>query len=134
MDRNVYDPRRAAEFVRELAATTDAQLVEEIRAAADVVLRLAEVWRGGPGWPHGPMDRDAYATATVAAKSLAALPSGTPLSAVTVAVGPILNGWWPERPEAAAALHEAVERLRRVAMHKTTLVSDARWITSHGGG
>ena len=50
-----YDPERAAESMRRLAATTDAQLAEEIRAAAAAVLELAEAWRRGEGWPHGPM-------------------------------------------------------------------------------
>jgi hypothetical protein len=78
------------------------------------------------------MDRDAYATATATGKTLGELPGDAPLPAVVAAVGPILGKWWPDRPETAAALHEAVERLRDVAMHKTSLVRDARKITSHG--
>jgi hypothetical protein len=67
-----------------------------------------------------------------AASSAEALPDDASLPAVVAAVGPILGQWWPDRPQTAAALHEAVERLRHVAMHQTSLVRAARRITSHG--
>ncbi|MFC0531371.1 hypothetical protein [Phytohabitans kaempferiae] len=132
MSRGTYDPQRAAESMRKLAAVTDAELAEQVRAAAAAVLELADVWRRGEGWPHGPMDRDAYATATAVGKALADLPGDAPLAAVVATTGPILGQWWPDRPEAAAALREAVERLRHVAMRKTSLGRDARKITRHG--
>jgi hypothetical protein len=127
-----YDPELAKRSMRALAAVTDAQLAEEIRAAAAAVLELAETWRRGEGWPHGPMDRDTYASAAAAGKALTELPADAALPAVVAAVSPILGQWWPDRPDTAAALHEAVERLRHVAMHRTSLVRDARKITSHG--
>jgi hypothetical protein len=127
-----YDPDLAERSMRALAAVTDAQLAEEIRAAAATVLELAETWRRGEGWPHGPMDPNTYASAAAARKALTELPVDAPLPAVVDAVRLILGQWWPDRPDTAAALHEAVERLRHVAMHKTSLVRNARQITSHG--
>jgi hypothetical protein len=131
VSRGSYDPERARRCVRELAAVTDAELVDEIRAAADLVFERAEAWRAGQGWPHTEVDRPAYAVAATARNALATLPADTPLQAVIAAVSPMLGQWWPHRPAEAAALHQAIEALRGAAMHRPGLVRDSRRLTSH---
>ena len=41
-------------------------------------------------------------------------------------VARILNAWWPDTPGVQRDLYDAVDRLRRVAMHRVTWVRQAR--------
>jgi hypothetical protein len=123
-----YDPEQAAETVRILAATTDVELAAGVRAAAAAVLELAAAWRHSPVWSSAEHYRRAYATAERMRVDLAELPDTAPLRDVVAAVAPVLNGWWPTQPAAAAAVGDAVEELRRTAMHRPSLVRDARTI------
>jgi hypothetical protein len=41
-------------------------------------------------------------------------------------VARILNGWWPDAPGVQRDLHDAVDRLRRAAMHRPSWVRQAR--------
>lgn len=45
------------------------------------------------------------------------------------AVAPILGVFWPNSPTVMRPAHDALEELRRVAMHRWSLVRDARLIT-----
>jgi hypothetical protein len=59
---------------------------------------------------------------------LAALPTEAEAPDVQAAAGPILAVFWPNSPAIMQPTHEAIEELRRVAMHRWSLVRDARLI------
>jgi hypothetical protein len=117
-----YDPIRAAESVRRLAAVTDDELARGVReASAEVLARVDEQ-------PAGPMALGALAAAAAEQTrgALAALPADAAVRDVVAAVAPVLNVWWPDHPAGLRLVHEAVEALRTAAMHLPRLVDDAR--------
>jgi hypothetical protein len=120
------DPRRALE---ELAAITPAQLADEIRAATAEVYLRAQAWRRSAKWRNDKLDRRAYERVAVAVAELDALPAPTnhrEVGHLVDAIAPILNTAWNPYPGPEHDLFEAVERLRRVAMHRTAWVRQAR--------
>jgi hypothetical protein len=115
--------------VRDLAAVTDEQLAADIRAAAVAVLARVDELAAGGTWPSAAHDKATYATLRRAAKQLAALPADAGPVDLRAAVAPILSVFWPTSPAVMRPAHDALEELRRVAMHRWSLVRDARWIT-----
>jgi hypothetical protein len=124
-----YDPVLAARSVRELAAVTDEQLIDEVRAATTVVVNQVEQLRRS-GWPRDSVEEAADTAVKTAQAVLVDLPANASLSAVVAAVRPLLGQWWPDRPAEAAAVAAAVERLRHAALHRPAQVRDARWLST----
>jgi hypothetical protein len=125
-----YDPDAARRGVRELAAVTDQQLADEIRAAAAAVLARVDELTASGRWPAHAQERLTHAALRRAAEALAALPAGAPAADVQAAAAPILGEYWPDTPAMMRPAHDAIEELRRVAMHRWSLVRDARWLTA----
>ncbi|MEV0732337.1 hypothetical protein [Polymorphospora sp. NPDC050346] len=126
-----YDPATAAASVRELAALSDVDLADGVRAAAAAVVELAAAWRR-TGQPLGDYEGDALKTVDDVAAVLNRLPADSTLNMVVDAVTPILHRWWPRWPFDAYALAEAVERLRMAALHQPTLARNARRLVEAG--
>ena len=124
-----YDPDLAEQAVRDLAAVTDQQLAVDIRAAAVAVLARVDELAAGRTWPMAAHDKATYATLRQAAEQLAALPADAGPVDVRAAVAPILGVFWPNSPAEMRPAHDAIEELRRTAMHRWSLVRDARLIT-----
>jgi hypothetical protein len=124
-----FEPETARRAVRELAAVTDEQLAGEIRAAAAAVLsRVDEVTASGR-WPAHAPERLTHAALRRVAEALATRPADAPAADVQAAAAPILSVYWPNAPAMMRPAHDAIEELRRVAMHRWSLVRDARWVT-----
>jgi hypothetical protein len=112
--------------LRELAAVPDAELVEDIHAAAAAVFAAFEVWRAGPGWSSDSLGVRLAQVVTDVRAAIAALPAGAGVTATVNAVRPLLGAYWPDRPAAAAATAAAVEQLRAAALHRPSGVAQAR--------
>jgi hypothetical protein len=124
-----YEPETARRAVRDLAAVPDEQLSAEIRATATAALaRVDEVTAGGR-WPAHPHERLTHTVLRRAADGLATLPADAPATDVRAAAAPILGVYWPNRPAIMRPTHDAIEELRGVAMHRWSLVRDARLVT-----
>lgn len=129
-----HDPEQADRTVRQLADTTDAELIAGIRAALAEVAELAQVWRQSPHWATAaPTERRAYEATQQARAALAELGDAASVAAAVDAVRPVLGCWWPSTPAPAGAAGEAVERLRAAAMHRPSLVRDARQLADQVG-
>ncbi|MFI7080923.1 hypothetical protein ACIBO1_26825 [Micromonospora sp. NPDC049903] len=125
-----YDPVLAEQSVRKLAAVTDEQLIDEVRAATAVVVDRVEHLRR-TGWPRDPVEQAASAAMKDARTALVGLSAAdASLAAVVTAVRPVLGQWWPGQPAEAAAVAAAVERLRYAALHRPAQVRDARWLST----
>ena len=120
--------------LRELASLTPTQLAAEIRNdAAEVQLR-AQAWRHSTQWRSDKHDLKAIDTIAGVIAELAGLPNPHTHHDVmryVNAVGPILNRWWADRPGPQRDLAQAVDRLRRTAMHRVGWASDARHILGY---
>jgi hypothetical protein len=125
------DPELAERSVRELAATTDAELATAIRTAAAAVGEHARTWRRSTAWRGRAVESRTYQAAVDALTALAALPADTPPRTLVVTLSPILGAWWPSYPPAAAATAEAVGRLREV-VNRRGLVEAARSMVDSG--
>ncbi len=124
----------ADQSLRDLAALTPTQLANEIREDAAAVRTHAEAWRNSARWQGDKLDHRAYELIVRVTATLEAIPEpGTyrDLSRYIDAVGPILNQWWVDRPGPQHDLAQAVERLRRTAMHHVGWVADARRFLGH---
>ncbi|MGI5243060.1 hypothetical protein [Dactylosporangium sp. CA-139066] len=118
-----------AEFealLHELAAVTDAELVDDIHAAAAAVFDALDAWRARPAWSNDGVGTRLVQIVASTRTALAALPDGAGVTATVNAVRPLLGAYWPGRPEPAAAAAAAVERLRAAALHRPPGIVQAR--------
>jgi hypothetical protein len=128
------DPERAAaedQALRELAALTPAQLANEIRTDAAEVYARAQTWRRSSTWTGDKHDCKAYDSIAVMKAELDALPEPVNHDEVyqyVKTVGPVLNQWWSDQPGPQHDLHQAIDQLRRTAMHRIGWAADARRI------
>ena len=121
-----HDPVRAEASVRELAAVTDDQMIEGIRAG---IAAVVAAWAADPAYARrdtNTRERDAL-IALVAAR-LAALPDDADLRAVVELATRLLNPWFPDSTPHERAVSEAVDRLRCAAIIWPGLVRDVRGI------
>jgi hypothetical protein len=121
-----HDPQRGLE---DLAAVTPAQLAGEIRTAAADVYLCAQAWRSSAKWRGDKLDRKGYEVIAIAVADLNVAPEPATHREVNYlvdAVAPILKGWWSPYPGPQQDLFDAVERLRRIAMHRAASVQQAR--------
>jgi hypothetical protein len=110
-----------------LAAVTPAQLDGEIRTATRDVYASAQAWRRSPSWTGDKLTRKGYEVIAIA--DLDAIPTAATYPEVghlVDAIAPILNGWWSPYRGPQQYLHNAVERLRKVAMWRVGHVRQAR--------
>jgi hypothetical protein len=118
--------------LRDLAALTPAQLADEIRADAAEVYTRAQAWRRSPEWTGDKHDRSSYDTIAAVKAELDALPEPATHQDVhqyVKAVGPVLSHyWWTDQPGPRHDLHQAIEQLRRTAMHRIGWAANARRI------
>ena|SRR5947209_7023863 len=122
-------PEDPQQVIRDLAEITPAELADDIRAAAAAVYARAQAWRRSPTFRGDRLHRKAYEVVVVAIAELDAVP--TPRTHREVghlvdAIAPILSAWWDDYPGPQKDLSDAVEALRRVAMHRTAWVRQAR--------
>ncbi|WP_033346775.1 hypothetical protein [Catenuloplanes japonicus] len=127
MSSRRHDEQQAAASVAALAAITEEQLAARIREALlGLVEPVMALYQTGT-WPVSDFDARAVEAFNQAQRVVSA--GGTPvLEAMVAAAAPVLGMWWPDRPAEACAVHEAVERLRYVAMVLPSLVANARGI------
>lgn len=121
------DAQRAS--IETLAATTPAELADEIRTASARIYACAQAWRNSASWRGDKLDRKAYERLIAAVLELDSMPQPATYREVdhlVDAIAPILNGWWSPSAGPKQDLHDAVEDLRHVAMHRTTWVKQAR--------
>jgi hypothetical protein len=123
-----YEPETAQRAVRELAAVTDEQLAGEIRTAAALVLARVDELTASGRWPRHAQEQLTHAALRRASDEFTALPADADAADVQGAAAPILAVYWPNSPAIMQPTHEAIEELRRVAMHRWSLVRDARLI------
>ncbi|MEV0733406.1 hypothetical protein [Polymorphospora sp. NPDC050346] len=126
-----FDSEMAAAGVRRLAAVRDVDLVDQVRAAAAAVVELAGAWRR-TGRPLGDADGDVLGLVDDVAGVLAGLPDDVDLDVVVAAVTPLLGRWWPRHCASANALADAIEDLRRAALHRPSLARHARRLVAAG--
>jgi hypothetical protein len=127
MSRPTPDAERAS--IETLAATTPAELADEIRTATAHIYACAQAWRSSTSWRGDKLDLKAYERLIAAVLELDSVPRATTYREVdhlVDVIAPILNGWWSPSPGPKQDLHDAVEVLRHVAMHRPTLVRHAR--------
>jgi hypothetical protein len=126
MNSTASDPQQV---LADLAAITPAELADEIRAAAATVYARAQVWRRSSDFRGDRLHRKAYEVVALAVAELDAVPeprTHREVGHLVDAIAPILNAWWADFPGPQKDLSDAVEALRRVAMHKTAWVRQAR--------
>lgn len=127
----VFDEATAARAVAALAATTDAELTTDIRAAVEAVGVAWGAFRADPAYPAKDhpartlVDERGTAVAAALEKTRAVSPAPD-LAAAVKAASLVLSLYWPDRRAAEQPLSAAVERLRYLAMSRTALVRDAR--------
>ncbi len=117
------------QVLADLAAITPAELADEIRAAAATVYARAQAWRRSPNFQGDRVHRKAYEVVAFAVAELEGVPeprTHREVGHLVDAIAPILNAWWADFPGPQKDLYDAVEALRRVAMHKTAWVRQAR--------
>jgi hypothetical protein len=108
------DEDRSPEADRAAISPTD--LAGDIRAAVARVYACAQAWRSSLSWRGDKFERRAYECVVIAAAEVAALPDRDVDHLVHV-VTPILSAWWPPASGLRREIHDAVEELRRIAMH-----------------
>lgn len=104
-----------------LAATASTQRAEQIRAAAAEVRTRVQEWRDSPTWRDTDDNRHRYqATIDACATLDADSGHGTPVDsdARTEAVRSLVALWGFRRPGPEQAIHAAIERLRRLTVHR----------------
>ncbi|MBO0880080.1 MAG: hypothetical protein J2P17_06920 [Mycobacterium sp.] len=111
------DPDEDRDADADLAATSPTELSRDVRAAVGRVYACAQAWRSSPSWRGDKFERWAYECVVIAAAEVAALPDRSVDHLVQV-VTPILSAWWPAASGQRQDIHEAVEELRRIAMHR----------------
>lgn len=122
-------PASEQRAIENLAATTPTELANDLRTATTRVHACAEAWRSSPSWRGDKLHRKAYEQLAAAITEFRSLPlpdTYRDVDHLVDAVAPILNGWWSSDSGPQQDLHDAVEQLRHVAMHKTALVRQAR--------
>lgn len=130
------DPGLVARSTAELAAITPAQEAAEIRAALGAVLDAWAMWRADAAYPRRRPYRETPAGHKLAADrdgliagvrdAVDKLPADAPPPALVDVAGPVLNAWWPDSPAPAAAVAQAVERLRFLATHRRGWIEIAK--------
>ena len=117
------------ETVEALATVSPSEMADDIRAATADVYAYAQAWRSSPSWHGDKLQRKAYDCVAVAVAELDAIPAAQSyrdVDRLADVVARILNAWWPDTPGIQRDLHNAVDRLRRAAMHRTAWVRQAR--------
>jgi hypothetical protein len=127
--------------VAELAAITPEQQVAEIRGALCAVFEAWSAWSADPGYPRRVLFRDPPPLADQADRlnklidntrqASAALPHDADLAAMIAVVQPLLNAHFPSWPPPAATVLEMVDRLRYLAMSRTSLIASAKQVRRH---
>ena len=127
----VFDEEAAARVVADLAATTDARLVIDIRTAMETVAVAWQSWRGDPTYP-GPDQPDwsradvLDATVMYALRAIRALGPDDDLRGASRAVEHVLDARWPEERPGERAVADAVAALRYWTVSKPRHVREAR--------
>jgi hypothetical protein len=133
-----YDPDRAAAAVRRLAAVSDQELAADARAGIGHVLAAWKKWRADPAYPRKghPQAAPARNREKVVDQVMAAfrkLPDNATLPTVVDLAKCLLNLAWGVGLPGERSVADAVERLRRLAIHRPGLVAGAREIAkTHG--
>jgi hypothetical protein len=127
----VFDEEAAARVVAELAATTDARLVVDIRTAMEDVAAVWQSWRGDPA--HGRTDQpdgaggdDLDAVVMHALRAIRALGPDDDLRGATRAVAGVLDVAWPRERPGERAMADAVAALRYWSVSRPRSVREAR--------
>jgi hypothetical protein len=115
--------------ITRLAAVTPAELAGDVQAALHRVNACAQAWRNSSSWRGTKSDRRAYECVAITFAEVATVPDPQTYRDVdhlVDVVAPILKAWWSPTTGPQQDLHEAVEELRKVAMHRVVLVRQAR--------
>jgi hypothetical protein len=132
-----YDPIMAARSVAEFAAMTDDQMAADIRADLEAVLTAWAAWRSSNEYPRtGPratLARDREALMTKVTEAYRGLPAGVDLAVLVKVSTALLNPAWGLGPASERPVAEAVELLRRSAIHRPSLVRECRAIARTAG-
>jgi hypothetical protein len=92
---------RPTPSIETLAATTPAELADQIRTATARIYAHAQAWRSSPSWRGNKLDRKAYERLIAAVTELDSTPQPVTYRDVdhlVDVIAPILNGWWSESP------------------------------------
>jgi hypothetical protein len=117
------------ESLEVLATVSPGELADGVRAATAHIYVCAQAWRSSSAWRGDKLQRKVYDCVVAAVAELDTVPAARTYRDVdrTVdVVARILNAWWPDAPGVQRDLHDAVDRLRQVAMHRVAWVRQAR--------
>jgi hypothetical protein len=122
-----FDEEAANRAVADLAATTDGQLIVDILAGLEAVITAWRGWRADPPQGQADVQQDELDQLVASAEHAAwALPADATVRDFQLVAAPILGAFFLEHPQRSAAVSDAVERLRWLAISRPGLVDDAR--------